>query len=295
MEIREYLTSQKQRVDEGLRRFLLEVSGWPVPLKEAMAYSLDAGGKRIRPILALAAAEALGGNAGAVLPVACALECIHTFSLIHDDLPSMDNDDLRRGHPTNHKVFGEGMAILAGDGLLAFAVTLLCETARFSVLPAVLLDVIRDISLATGPSGMVGGQVYDLKAEGADLSEADLERLHRFKTGRLIAVSVTGGAKIAGANPAQLEALKQYGERIGLAFQIADDILNVEGSVAQTGKSVGSDGKHNKATYPKILGLEASRARAQKLCGEAIQSLSDFDERADPLRELARFIILRKN
>lgn len=252
-----------------------------------MAYSLNAGGKRIRPILALAACEAAGGNSEKALPAACALECIHTFSLIHDDLPAMDNDDLRRGVPTNHKIFGEGMAILAGDGLLSTAFEILSEYKN--------TEILRDIAAATGPEGMVGGQVFDLKAEGKKLEEKDLEKIHRHKTGRLIQVSVTSGAKIGRAGAAQLEGLKIYGEKIGLAFQIADDLLNVEGDARQTGKSVGSDQAHQKATYPKILGVEASRQKALRLYNEASSALADFGSPADPLRQIARFIVHRRS
>ncbi len=215
---------------------------------------------------------------------------IHTFSLIHDDLPAMDNDDLRRGVPTNHKVFGEGLAILAGDGLLAEAFYLLAQSKHEKT-----LEVIRDIAEAAGPAGMVGGQVLDLQGEGADLQPDDLERIHRYKTGRLIAVAVTSGAKIGGAAPAQLGALKVYGEKIGLAFQIADDILNVEGSKADLGKSTGSDAQKKKATYPGLLGLEVSKQKAAALMEEAVAALRIFDEKADPLRELACYIVRRSN
>lgn len=295
MKIEQYLSAKKKQVDDWLQKYFAASSdssdraapGGLAALHEAMTYSLNAGGKRIRPILALAACEAVGGKTEAALPAACALECIHTFSLIHDDLPAMDNDDLRRGVPTNHKIFGEGMAILAGDGLLAAAFEILSECKN--------VEVLRDIAAATGPEGMIGGQVFDLKAEGKKLEEKDLEKIHRYKTGRLIQVSVTSGAKIGGANPAQLEALKKYGEKIGLAFQIADDLLNVEGDARQTGKGVGSDQAHQKATYPKILGLEASRQKARRLYDEASSALADFGSRADPLRQIARFIVNRQS
>lgn len=298
MKIEQYLSTQKKRVDDWLQKYFAAssassdssgraVSGWPADLREAMTYSLNAGGKRIRPILALAACEAVGGKTEGALPVACALECIHTFSLIHDDLPAMDNDDLRRGVPTNHKVFGEGMAILAGDGLLSLAFEILSEVKN--------AEVFRDIAIATGPEGMVGGQVFDLKAEGKKLEEKDLEKIHLYKTGRLIQVSVTSGAKIGKANAAQLEGLKKYGEKIGLAFQIADDLLNVEGDARQTGKSVGSDAAHRKATYPKVLGMEASRQKARRLYDEASSALADFGSSADPLRQIARFIVNRQS
>lgn len=296
MNIEQYLISQKERVDAALSKYLHSNGDCPVELCRAMEYSLKAGGKRVRPILAIAAAQAVGGALEPVLPVACALEFIHTFSLIHDDLPAMDNDDLRRGKPTNHKVFGDGMAVLAGDGLLSEAFHLLCHPDVASqVTPKIILDVIQEIALATGAAGMVGGQALDLKAEGISLTPKALERVHHYKTGRLIIVSVVSGARVGGASAAQLESLKIYGEKIGLAFQIADDILNVEGSTKEMGKSAGSDQNRQKATYPKILGLEASKQKAKELVSQAIQALEGFETQADPLREIANYIIARKN
>lgn len=292
MDIKAYLSCQKKRVDDWLASYFSDRSSVPSALYEAMTYSLNAGGKRVRPILVLAACEAVGGDTETALPAAAAMECIHTFSLIHDDLPAMDNDDLRRGLPTNHKIFGEGMAILAGDGLLAESFLML-QRLSLKVSPEILLDVMCDIALATGAEGMIGGQVLDLKGEGEGLEEKDLEKIHRYKTGRLIAVSVAAGAKIGGAVAAELEALQKYGEKIGLAFQIADDILNVEGSVEEIGKSVGSDSQRKKATYPKILGLENSRQKSYLLRDEALQSLAGFETGADALRAVARFIVDR--
>lgn len=287
MNIESYLKTNREKVNEALERWLSAQPDWPPRLKEAIGYSLKAGGKRVRSILAMAACEACGGDAAAVMPVALSLEMIHTFSLIHDDLPAMDNDDLRRGQATNHKVFGEGMAILAGDGLLSEAFFLLGQLKNS--------EVLCDIALAIGPAGMIGGQVLDLQGEGASLNADDLEKIHRYKTGRLITVSVTSGAKVAGATSSQLESLKAYAERIGLAFQIADDILNVEGSVGAMGKAKGSDQNKKKATYPAILGLEASKKKAAALVDEAIGYLKMFDECAEVLRELARYIICRTN
>ncbi|MDO8526381.1 MAG: polyprenyl synthetase family protein [Deltaproteobacteria bacterium] len=296
MNIENYLSEQKLRIDQALSKYLKANSDCPPGLYKAMQYSLEAGGKRIRPILALAAAQAVGGSLEPVLPVACALEMIHTFSLIHDDLPSMDNDDLRRGVPTNHKVFGEAMAVLAGDGLLSEAFHLLCHAdVSRQIPPATLIDVIRDIAFATGPGGMVGGQALDLEAEGKNLNAKDLETVHRYKTGRLITISVTSGAKIAGASSSQQELLKVYGEKIGLAFQIADDILNVEGTKEAMGKSVGSDQTNQKSTYPKVLGMEASKKMAKELIDQATLLLKDFGAPADPLCEIAQYIVLRKN
>lgn len=296
MNIQQYLTENKKKIDDALLVLTAEDPSTPKALKEAMEYSLKAGGKRLRPILAIAANRAVGGDVERVLPFACALEMIHTFSLIHDDLPAMDDDDFRRGLPTNHKIFGEGIAVLAGDGLLTLAFEILsCGGAKNGVDAGRLLEVIRDLAQATGPSGMVGGQVLDLKAEGASLDAAALENVHRFKTGRLISVSVTGGAKIAGADAKKLEALKSYGDKIGLAFQIADDILNVEGDAKTLGKSVGSDAKNCKSTYPAILGLEQSKTKARELVSEAIAALDGFDAAADPLRGIAEYVVLRKS
>lgn len=287
MNFESYLTERRHLVNQALSRYLDFPSETPGRLKEAIQYSLEAGGKRIRPILAIAACEACDGSAEKVMPVACALEMIHTFSLIHDDLPAMDNDDLRRGRPTNHKIFGEGMAILAGDGLLAQAFWLLARQK-------IPNEVMEEIALGTGPGGMVGGQVLDLQAEGKELRPEDLEVVHRLKTGRLIAASVTSGARMANAAPEQLKALQKYGRAVGLAFQIADDILNVEGSPVKTGKQkTGSDHARRKATYPGRLGLEASKTEARRLADEAASSLKNFDQKADPLHGIAQYIIAR--
>lgn len=287
MNIENYLGKSREEVNRALRRYLALPSQCPPRLEEAIQYSLEAGGKRIRPILAIASGEACGGKTEAVLPVACALEMIHTFSLIHDDLPAMDNDDLRRGRPTNHKVFGEGMAILAGDGLMIQAFGLLARQ-RISC------EVMEEIAQAAGPAGMVGGQVLDLEAEGRKLRPQELETIHCLKTGRLIAVSVTSGARMAKATLEQLEKLQSYGQAVGLAFQITDDILNVEGSPVETGKQrTGSDDARRKATYPSLFGVQASRTKAQQLVDEAIQSLAYFDQKADPLRGIAQYIISR--
>lgn len=296
MNIQKYLSDKKTFVDAGLQKAIQNISQAPTLLRESMQYSLDAGGKRIRPILVLAAAEAVGGSAEAVLPIACALEFIHTFSLIHDDLPAMDNDDLRRGKPTNHKIYGEGKAILSGDGLFSQAFSLLsCRETASKIDPKILLEIICDIAEASGPEGMVGGQVYDLEAEGKTLDPKALEKVHHYKTGRLITVSVTSGAKAALASASELEVLKQYGEKIGLAFQIVDDILNVEGNEIEMGKKAGSDNQKFKATYPKILGLEASKEMAQTLVEKAVALLQAFDPCAEPLCHIARYIVSRNN
>ncbi len=293
MNLESYLKSKKSEVESALTRSLSDET-IPATLKKSMEYSLSAGGKRLRPILVIAGAEAVGGAARNVMPIALALEMIHTFSLIHDDLPAMDDDDLRRGKPTNHKVFGEATAVLAGDGLLAEAFSVLTRHAKDSD-PARLVDVIGDIADATGARGMTGGQQIDMESAGRPLSENELSRLHAMKTGRLITVSATSGAKYCGAKAEQIEALKKYGESIGLAFQIADDILDIEGNQEEIGKDVGSDVEKGKATYPAIIGLDVSRQKAVSLVEQAVNALSIFDVHADPLREIARYIIERRS
>ncbi len=293
MELKSYLAGKKNDVEGALMRWLSDDS-IPPTLKRSMEYSLAAGGKRLRPILVIAGAEAVGGSSEKVMPIACALEMIHTFSLIHDDLPAMDDDDLRRGKPTDHKVFGEATAVLAGDGLLAEAFSVLAN-ADASGSPKLMVEVIGDIASATGARGMTGGQQIDMESAGAKITERELTRLHGLKTGRLIAVSVTSGAKYCGASKMQIEALERYGELIGLAFQIADDILDIEGSEEEIGKDVGSDIDNDKATYPAIIGLDASKRKASSLVDEALAKLDIFDGRADPLREIARYTISRRN
>lgn len=295
LKFHKFLADNKERVDKMLGDWFSRSDEIPPTLRKAMEYSLEAGGKRIRPILAIASCEAVGGDAALALSLGCALECIHTFSLIHDDLPSMDNDDLRRGKPTNHKVFGEGMAVLAGDGLFAEAFYFLSKSLRGKISSEILLDVFEEILWATGGRGMVGGQALDLDGEGKALSEKDLEAIHLHKTGRLIQASIVGGARVAGAGVKELRALQSYSEKIGLAFQIADDVLNVEGSPDRQGKSVGSDQSNQKATYPKILGLEASKKKARHLVDSAVKDLLMFDERAWALREIAKYIVERQS
>ena len=296
MDIKEYLKEKKVEVDKALERYLSEERKYPDNLYKSMHYSVMAGGKRLRPILVLAASEAVGGDLRQVMPAACALEMIHTFSLIHDDLPSMDDDDLRRGMPTNHKVYGEAVAVLAGDALLAEAFYCLMHPELLDAVPApLLLEVVRDISAATGPRGMVGGQVIDIESEGKDLDVGEIERLHLYKTGRLLTVSVTSGAKIAGADGAQLASLTRYGEAIGLAFQIADDILDIEGTEEEIGKPIGSDTGNLKATFPAVVGMKESKERAAELIDIAIEALNGFGKEADALREIARYIIERRS
>jgi geranylgeranyl diphosphate synthase, type II len=294
--LKEYLNERKALVDRALDDYLPGDQNEPPLICQAVRYSLLAGGKRIRPILCLAAAETIGGEAEAVLPAACALEMIHTYSLIHDDLPAMDNDDYRRGRPTLHKVFGEDIAILAGDALLTEAFHLLSDRKRMPDIPTDrLLDVAREIAEAAGYRGMVGGQVQDIRAEGEKVGLETLYAIHRRKTGALLRVSLRSGAILAGAEDEALAALSDYGGRIGLAFQIADDILNVEGDPALLGKGTGSDAARGKITFPALLGIEASRARAEELVLQAISSLASFDPGAAPLRAIARYILERRS
>jgi len=263
---------------------------------KAMKHSLMAGGKRLRPILCLAAAEAVGGKDAEALPAAGALEMIHTYSLIHDDLPAMDNDDLRRGKPTCHIAFDEPTAILAGDALLTLAFQLLASV-RISerMLSTAWLDVIRSISTAAGYCGMIQGQMLDISSEGKSLSLDQLESMHTLKTGALIEASLRCGAIIGGASRDQILSLDEFAKNIGLAFQVADDILNVEGDPKIMGKAAGTDKLRHKSTYPSILGLAESKNFAKRLVSNALQAIKDFDNRSEPLRAIAAYVIERQH
>jgi len=288
-----YLRVSAVRVEAFLDQVLPPVSGHLPRLAEAVRYSALGGGKRLRPALAFAAAEGCGFDPAPALPVAAAVEMIHTYSLIHDDLPAMDDDDLRRGRPTSHKVFGEALAILAGDALLTQAFEVLA--AAEAIPPPRRVQIVREIAAAGGAAGLVGGQVADLAGEGRDLTLPELEFIHARKTGALILASVRAGAIAAGADAAQLAALTEYARRIGLGFQIVDDLLDVEGDPAATGKGTGRDSTHRKATFPAIFGIEPSRQRASELIDEAIAAIAAFGPAADPLRDLARFVGRRKH
>ncbi|MCX7634811.1 MAG: polyprenyl synthetase family protein [Syntrophales bacterium] len=291
-----YLNTKRAMVEEALRNLFPEGREEPEVLYRAMRYSLLAGGKRIRPILCIASAESVGGDAETVLPAACALECIHTYSLIHDDLPAMDNDDLRRGKPASHRVFGEALAILAGDALLTEAFAILADHRRMAgVPPETLLMVTREIAAATGAAGMVGGQVMDVTSAGTPGTDDLLVEMHRRKTGALIRVSVTTGALLCSAAPDVIVALRSYGEHLGLAFQIADDILNVTGEKAEIGKATGTDQRLGKVTYPALMGLDRARAHLAEHIAAAVASLSLLGERAAPLRDIATFIGERRS
>src|SRR5579883_1382446 len=293
-DLQHYLKQRVQFVEQALDRAVIcrDVPG--ARLLEAMRYSLTAGGKRLRPILAIASCEAVGGDPEDAVGLACALEMIHTYSLIHDDLPCMDDDDLRRGRPTNHKVFGEAIATLAGDGLLTDAFALIARSAKQAGVPAELIvDTIAELAEACGSSGMVGGQAIDLLTEGQRLSQSELELLHGMKTGALFVAAVCGGARLGGAGPAQLRALHNYGSALGLAFQVTDDLLDVVQTTDHLGKRSQKDQERGKATYPSILGVEEARLRAQQLAQQAREALTSFDSRADPLRMLAQFAVER--
>ncbi len=300
MDIKDYLKEKKTLIDSFLESYFSAPLN-PKTLHDSMVYSLSAGGKRIRPVLCIASYEACAKDnkvkAEDIIPYASALEFIHTYSLIHDDLPAMDNDDLRRGKPTNHKVFGEGMAILAGDGLLTEAFYLLSNNTRracqFS--PYAVLKVIREIAMAAGIHGMVGGQAQDLLSEDAEPDAETLSFIHSHKTAALITVSVRSGGILANCSDQELFRLTKYGENIGLAFQVIDDILDVEGETEVLGKPKGSDEKKKKMTYPKLYGIDKSREKAMELINGAINSLETFDENAEPLRAIARYLLERKS
>ncbi len=295
-DIRQYLEAMRKLVDEALERWLPLAAEHPPQIHEAMRYSVFAGGKRVRPILALAAAEAVGGGAEDVLPAAAALEMIHTYSLIHDDLPAMDDDDFRRGRPTCHKVYGEALAILAGDALLTQAFRVLADLEALAAVPADRrLRVICEVAEAAGSRGMVGGQVVDILSENREIDRETLHYLHTHKTGALLCASVRVGGILGGADGGALAALTGYGERIGLAFQVVDDILDLEGATEELGKPARSDLKKKKATYPALMGIEASRREAARLIDEAKRAMAGLGEKAWALGALAEFIGSRRN
>ncbi|PYI96944.1 MAG: farnesyl-diphosphate synthase [Verrucomicrobia bacterium] len=293
MDLKAYLRSRQRKIDRALDRYLPRANTKPATLHKAMRYSLFAGGKRLRPILCLAAAEACRGNVDGALPLACALECIHTYSLVHDDLPSMDNDDFRRGRPTCHKVFGDGIAILAGDALLTIAFEIVSRTkpARRYNTSALL----REISVAAGSQKLIAGQVADLEAEGKDVKRDQLQFIHENKTAAILKSSVRLGAMSANADARKLSAITRFGQRLGLAFQIIDDILDVTQTSEVLGKSAGKDLVAKKATYPAVIGLEESRAEARQLTRQAHNALSMFSSSdAEPLHVLANYLLERE-
>ncbi|HYB91342.1 MAG TPA: farnesyl diphosphate synthase [Candidatus Binataceae bacterium] len=293
-ELDRYLKERAVLIERALAASVKPHGGPAGRLFEAMRYSLLAGGKRLRPILALAACEAVGGRIEAAIGFACAVEMIHTYSLIHDDLPCMDDDDLRRGRPTNHKVYGEAIATLAGDGLLTDAFKVIAQSVPEGVPAAAVLATIAELADAAGSAGMVAGQAIDLESEGKHLKLDQLEYLHSKKTGALFRASILGGARLGGASAAQLESLDAYARALGLAFQVVDDLLDVEATTEQLGKSTQKDAAAGKNTYPALLGIEESHRFARQLERRALGALSGFDSRAEPLRQIATFVVERK-
>ena len=293
MNPKDYLVTRQKLVDRALDRYLPKANRKPATLHRAMRYSLFAGGKRLRPILCLAAAEACRGKIDNALPLACALECIHTYSLVHDDLPSMDNDDFRRGRPTCHKVFGEGIAVLAGDALLTVAFEILSHAKprpRYN-----MSTLLREVAIAAGSQKLIAGQVADLEAEGKKVNRRDLQFIHENKTAAILRSSVRLGAMSANANPRKLAATTQFGQRLGLAFQVIDDILDVTQTSEILGKSAGKDVAAKKATYPAVIGLRQSRAEARRLTRDAHNALSAFSDRdAEALHALANYLLERQ-
>jgi geranylgeranyl diphosphate synthase type II len=287
----QYLAERSALVDKALGRFLPKATVKPATLHKAMRYSLFAGGKRLRPILALAAAEACGGPIESALSHACAVECVHTYSLIHDDLPCMDDDDLRRGRPTNHKVFGEGVAVLAGDALLTIAFEILSHakpTRRYD-----MTALIRELAVAAGSLWLIAGQVLDLEGEGKPTSPKDLKFIHQSKTAALLTASIRLGAMSANATETKLKALTDFGQALGLAFQVIDDILDVTQTSEKLGKSAGKDVAAQKATYPAVFGLERSRAEARRLTEAARAAVKPFGKDSAPLLALADYLLSR--
>jgi geranylgeranyl diphosphate synthase type II len=294
MLLKEFLAAETARIDAALDRLTPPESTPPATIHRAMRYSLFAGGKRIRPILCLQAAAAVCDIAPGSIEAGCALEMIHTYSLIHDDLPALDNDDFRRGKPTNHKVFGEAMAILAGDALFTLAMQTLVRIEGLS--PAARIALLDELSFGGGTvGGMIGGQVADIEGERQPPTPGLLESIHRAKTGALLKASVRMGGICAGADAAQLDALSNYGEHVGLAFQIVDDILDVEESTEALGKTAGKDAAQGKITFPAVYGLEESRCMAQAECTRAHEALEPFGARAQRLHEIADLIVYRKS
>lgn len=287
-----YLETRRKTVDAALNRFLPRAGAKPATIHKAMRHSMFAGGKRLRPILTLAAAEACGGTVEAALAPACAVECVHTYSLIHDDLPCMDDDDFRRGHPTCHKVYGEGMAVLAGDALLSIAFEIVTSTPRTRRYEAV--DFVRELAITSGSRKLIAGQVLDLEGEGAKLNRAQLNDIHRNKTSALLTTAIRFGAMAANATPARLDALATFGESLGLAFQVIDDILDVTQTTEKLGKSAGKDEATEKSTYPAVIGLEASRREAARLTKKATAALDALGGKADALRAIADHMLKRQ-
>jgi geranylgeranyl diphosphate synthase type II len=294
MNFKEELAGQAQKIERAMDKYLPAADCYPPLIHEAMRYSVFVGGKRLRPSLVLAGARAVGGSEEAVMPAACALELLHTYSLVHDDLPAMDNDDLRRGKPTSHKVYGEAVAILVGDALLTLSFALLADLPKSgSVPPERAVQVIAEVAGAAGTMGLIGGQVVDTLSNATAIDAPTLDYIHSHKTGALYKAAVRAGAILSDASADQLASLTTYAENLGLAFQIIDDILDIQGDEQKLGKPVGSDAKNQKATYPALYGLEAARENARLAADRALVALVSFGKEADFLRELVRFVISR--
>ena len=292
-ELKKYLEERKKLIDSALESFLPSEDNYPEKIYQAVRYSVFAGGKRLRPILLLASYELFKNQIKPAIPFACALEMIHTYSLIHDDLPAMDDDDFRRGKPTCHKVFGEAVAILAGDALLTQAFGLMAEAGLKSKLnPKVVLKVVSEIAYSAGISGMISGQVLDIEKQGKMYDARELEFIHSHKTGALIRAGLVSGALLAGAKSKEIKALSEFGLRVGLAFQIVDDILDIKGG-EKLGKEKGRDQRLEKATYPRLIGLNNSEKKAERLVKQAVRYLKIFKDRALVLRELAWYLVKR--
>jgi geranylgeranyl diphosphate synthase type II len=294
-ELTAYLKDRAALIERALAGTVGVHGGLEARLFEAMRYSLLDGGKRLRPILALAACDAVGGKIGDAMNFAGAVEMIHTYSLVHDDLPSMDNDDLRHGKPTNHKVYGDAIATLAGDALLTDAFGVVARSPLAAKFPHVVIQLIAELSDAAGSGGMVAGQVVDLLGEGRTMNLEQLEYLHGKKTGALFLASVRGGARCGHATEPQLESLTKYAQALGLSFQVIDDLLDVESSTEQMGKRTNKDQAAGKNTYPALMGIEQSRQLARDLESRANAALAGFDQRAEPLRAIASFVVERKH
>ena len=292
MDIKTYLAETRKLVDQTLENLLPPDDVTPAVIHKAMRHSIFAGGKRLRPILVFASGECLGGDRGTLLHLGAAIEMMHTYSLIHDDLPALDNDDLRRGVPTCHKIFGEAMAILAGDALMTRCYQVLTELPGAT--DAVRVRIIGELAYATGTvRGMIGGQVADIESEGKPVDALTLEYIHHSKTGALLSACVRTGALAAGSSDADLETMTRFGNKLGLVFQIVDDILDVTASSETLGKTAGKDEKAQKATYPALYGVDVSRQKARELVDGALSDISGFGAGADILRELARYFISR--
>ena len=292
MDLKKYLSSRQKQIDRALDRYLPKEKTRAATIHKAMRYSLFAGGKRLRPILCVAAAEACGGSVREALPFAAAMECIHTYSLVHDDLPSMDNDDFRRGRATCHKVFGDGIAVLTGDALLTVAFEILSRAKRTTRYD--MTTLLREISVAAGSRKLIAGQVADLEAEGKKGDRQTLRYIHENKTAAILTTSVRLGGMSANADKRQLSALTKFGRALGLAFQVIDDILDVTQTTEKLGKSAGKDVAAQKATYPAVIGLEKSRVEARRLTRVAHNALSTFGDDGQTLHELANYLLERE-